>query len=193
MPRRSVRVATEDAERACRPRGVAGFFALGNGVCGLCGTGLGKRYTRTERKEHEQGWTHRDNHVAYLATFEDAVMKRLERQCREAEIKRADAGRSLARDPIALTALFNELKVVHGVAGWMDEPEADDLKAAIFDAVSNPANDRVAEVLCRHKARVGTRLVEKAASTALGDGGHLVASLCQPCIACTISRRTKIK
>jgi hypothetical protein len=186
MPWRPARVAIEDAEQNCRPRGIAGFFAIGNGVCGLCGTGLGKRYTRPERKEHEQGLTHRDNHAAYLEAFGYALQDRLERQRKENKIRRADMGRSIARDPIALAALFNELKIVYGVTEWINEADCEKLKAAIFDASTNSRRSGVVvKALQELKERVRARLLEKAATSALtndSQSAHLVASLCKPCL-----------
>jgi hypothetical protein len=76
--------ASEDAEHSNRPRRVTAWFADGSGVCALCRRGLGKNYTREQRKAHEQDAMHTDTHRAYLAAFEECTVARYERLVSEA-------------------------------------------------------------------------------------------------------------
>ena len=70
---RAVRVANEDAATECpNPRKTKYLFSGGNGVCALCGTGLGKRYTRDQCRDHEKGYQHIRNHTLYRNAFAPA-------------------------------------------------------------------------------------------------------------------------
>ena len=152
---RATRVAHDDAEVYAAPRKLKGFFSDGTGVCALCGTGLGKRYTHEERREHEKGYMHLQNHHVYMEAFDparEAHVEMLRRMhLRKVQHERMDV----------VKQLHNEF----GATDWIDHGDATRLKAALWDAMRDPINRKwVPYMLEEHKKAVRTSLAERAAA-----------------------------
>lgn len=159
---RPTRIAVEDAEVLGRPRTVRGFFTSGNGVCSLCGIGLGKRFTHDERRDHEKGYHHIRNHWIYKEAFTPA---------REEAATAATAAHERARRQ-KLKDVATELQREFGVEHWIGHGDTTQLKAALFDAMTDPwtdpTNSRVRDEIEAHKQNVRSTVLQQAATVALG-------------------------
>ncbi len=156
---RATRVAQQDAEASTAPRKLKGFFSDKSGVCGLCGCGLGKRYTHEERREHEKGHMHLQNHKAYLEAFFPACEAH-EKALQERHTKKRNGDRR---------ELALQLQDEVGTTRWIDHGDATRLKAALWDAMLNPASvEHVGYVLQEHQQAVRSLLVGSAAAVATG-------------------------
>jgi hypothetical protein len=160
---RGVRVAQEDAKRDGSRRKLKQFFSKGNGVCELCGYGLGKRYTRKERRDHEKGWQHLDNYAVYEDAFYPAR--------REYEdLYRAN----LRREKMQLVKQFTEELIDEcGATKWIKSGDATKLKATFWDVLRNETSvQELAKTLEEHKTNVQSMLLETAVATSLVDTPH---------------------
>lgn len=152
---RATRVAQRDVEAYAAPRKLKGFFADKTGVCALCGTGLGKRYTHEERREHEKGYIHLQNHRVYMEAFHPAREAHVE-VLRERHVWKLQHERM---------DIVKQLQDEFGATEWIDHGDATRLKAAMWDAMSNPMNrQRTMYVLEEHKHTVRTSLTERVAA-----------------------------
>ena len=166
---RATRVARDDADAyPTAPRKLKGFFSSGTGVCGLCGCGLGKRYTHEERREHEKGYMHIQNHNGYMKAFGPAREARVE-VLRERHVWKLQHER---------VDIVNHLQGEFGTTEWIDHGDATRLKAAMWDYMSNPMNHKlVLERLEEHKQAVCTSLAERAAAAnGCDESGAFVVS-----------------
>jgi len=180
--------ASEDAERSTRPRKVTGWFADGSGVCALCRRGLGKNYTRDQRKAHEQDLMHKLAHNTYLAAFEELGAARYERLVNEAKERTERARLDLEATLLAPTNVPN-------LKQWLTilPNECTELKAGLFEhtcrtgpdpgrMTHNPGLGRLAE---KHVRLAKHLLLLKSAQAVLGIDGEAdarattVASLCR--------------
>ena len=170
---RAATVALEDvqATRYSKPRKVKDVFSDRTGVCGLCGCGLGKRYTREQRRAHEKGSQHLHNHQRYLELFGPAREARWLRLQEEYKIKEQFDRKDMVR----------KLQMELHTTDWIEHGDATRLKAALWDAMADPVNiPSVAEVLEVQKNVTRSSLVERAVTIALaGDtsGAFVVSHL----------------
>ena len=177
MVGRAVRVAMSDAEEFGSARKVKGFFTDKNGVCQLCGIGLGKRYTREQRRDHEKGFLHTSNHDVYKDAFPDARIEYITQMENKWDRDRR----------IELRDAATQLEEKIGASDWINNGDSTRLKAALFDAMKNMDTSGVYEALEQHEQAVRSSLVEQAAVTALG-GDENAASTVATLVAGSVSR-----
>ena len=120
--------AEADVKELGRPRKVTAWFGDERGVCTLCRRGLGKNYTRVQRKAHEQDDVHTSVHRAYRTAFEEAAVRRYERLVKEDEWRK-----ELARFDLETTLLAPAN--VPDLKQWLNilPNECAELKAGLFD------------------------------------------------------------
>jgi hypothetical protein len=162
-PPRGVRVAKEDVKRYNSRRKLKQFFSKGDGVCELCGHGLGKRYTREERRDHEKSWQHLDNYAVYEDAFYPA-------QREYEDLHRAN----LRREKMQIVQQFTEELIAEcGATKWMKFGDATKLKATFWDVLRNETSvQELAKTLEAHKTNVQSMLLETAVATSLVDTPH---------------------
>tara|TARA_B110000858_G_scaffold185555_1_gene227866 strand:- start:689 stop:1279 length:591 start_codon:yes stop_codon:yes gene_type:complete len=180
--------AKEDAEKSTRPRKVTAWFGDGRGVCALCRRGLGKNYTRDQRKAHEQDFMHTDAHNAYLTAFEEAGTARYERLVTEAKERTERARLDLETTLLAPANVPN-------LRQWLAilPNECTELKAGLFehacragpDPGRNTHTPRLGILGENHIRLAQHLLLLKSVQTVLGNDGEAdtrattVASLCR--------------
>jgi len=120
--------AEADVEKSGRPRKVTAWFGDDRGVCTLCRRGLGKNYTRGQRKAHEQDYMHTSAHRAYLTAFEESAVRRYERLVKEDKWRKECARLDLETTLLA-PANVPDLKQ------WLNilPDECTELKAGLFE------------------------------------------------------------
>jgi hypothetical protein len=159
QPSRGVRVAKEDVLRYKLPRKLKQFFSTGNGVCELCGHGLGKRYTREERRDHEKSRRHLDNYAVYEEAFYPA--------------QRGYRTRFRGETMNIVQQFTNELIDECGATEWIKYGDATKLKATFLDVLRNQTSvQELAKTLEEHKTNVQSRLLETAVATTLVETPH---------------------
>ena len=183
---RAQRVAEKDAQTSNRCRKVKDFFGLDSGgVCALCGHGLGKCYTKEQRRDHEKSEQHLHNHKIYVPAFQSAVEERLAHQELMEQIERKETGRKMANDKLAMCSLVDALLAHSGASAWVGEGDDTHLKAALFDVlmgVGGRPRAQVQHMLNAHVRATQRALTHRAAREALGDdvnGAWTAAALVQ--------------
>ena len=181
MPWRRDR-AEEDAAELGKHRKVAQFVCPTTGVCQLCGVGLGKRFSREARKDHQAGHQHTHNFSMYVELFDAARRERWRRVRAQHMADRIEMGVRTARDPVAREAMARDVLRTTGLLDWIDTSGGvTAAKAAVLDFMLTGASAKYA--VERH-VRVSRRvLVHQVAVGVLGsDNARVVGSLCSPCI-----------
>jgi hypothetical protein len=154
--------AEKDAEQR-RRRKVTGWFTKGNGVCALCRCGPGKRCTRLQRKEHEQGYVHKLLHQQYLNAFEEMTAEIYERILREQAVRKVEEVRKLKSGMLGPLFILAPGK---DPAAWLAAPiDASEIKAALFDQACRNGLDPCGELAtpeCREAIKRHVRCVQRA-------------------------------
>ena len=146
-------------------------------MCALCRYGPGKRYTRLERKEHEQGYAHKLLHQDYLNAFDEMTVEIYERLVREQRERKVEEARQLRSG--MLGPLF-ALAPGTDPAAWLAAPiDASAIKAALFDQACHTGLDpcgtlvtsECREAIERHVRCVQRAMLLKAAQASLAAQG----------------------
>ena len=174
MPHWADRVL-EDTRVQSRPRRSSKFVCTSTGVCTLCGVGLGKRFRKGDRREHQQSPQHTSNFERYVTEFTDAWERvRKERQA-ERLFKSQELGRRLAcDDPVACEALVRLRLAQCGLCDWMDASGGNIVaaKAAVLDTLLDDTQASRAEAALateRHVATARRFLAREAAASVLAE------------------------
>ena len=146
-------------------------------------------YTRVQRKEHEQSFTHIGAHSVYRAAFGESRIARYERLVEEAAVRTEQTRREFERTLLAPA----QVPGVYGLKEWLDilPSECTDLKAMLFDHAcrvgpdpGQRAHTHTFRLIVEKHVRLAQHiLLLKAAQEILGDAdgrATLVAGLCRP-------------
>jgi hypothetical protein len=190
MPHWQARAEADACERG-RPRGITKFVCPSTGVCSLCGFGLGKRFSKEDRKYHQQSYQHVANYNSYSTEFEAARPLFLEELAAKHLYERQQLGRRLAdEDTVACEALVTRRLCQLGLSGWLETSGGDILavKAAVLDTLlSDTFENRVeaSHVVERHikgSRRLLARQVAVSVLSESPDGAHVAGRLCAACV-----------
>ena len=167
MANRIVQCANADKFR----RNSTQFVDPRTGICELCGLGLGKRFSRAARVDHQQGATHTHRYAQYRSAFDEERIRRYELQQQIAEIESVRE-RNAALE-LTLQTLLESTNVD---PDWLQHAPCDStaVKAALFDLMlarqthSEVAINGVRAMYAYFKRKTEQRLTELAAFACLG-------------------------
>lgn len=182
--------AFKDANDMYKPRKITKFVCRYSGICELCGVGLGKRFTRDLRVDHQQGHQHTFNYERYTAKFEADRSSYVERLRKEHYLKRKELGRQVAEDDVSMAAAVTHLMQSVGLDCWMETAgDVVTAKAAVLDLMldlnSKEARTTASAATDRHIRLASRVLVHQASASVLSndaEGAHTVGSLCAACL-----------